>query len=75
MSVSRPARSEALATPLTGMRLDRAMTLRSDPVWVAQQLGEPTTRAVAAGRDGVLLGDGLAPALMRQSLSSPQLAT
>lgn len=70
MSVSRPARSEALATPLTGMRLDRAMTLRSDPVWVAQQLGEPTTRAVAASRDGVLLGDGLAPALMRQSLSS-----
>jgi NAD+ diphosphatase len=52
------------------MSLDRASTLRSDPSWVAQQLSQPTTRAVAASSEGVLVDDGPEPTLARRSLAA-----
>ena len=49
----------------TGMPLDRAMTERDDPEVVARLLGDPAARAIAANRDGVLVGNGGEPALAR----------
>jgi len=37
--------------------LDRVTTLRSDSAWVGERLGDPGSRAVFAGREGVLLGE------------------
>jgi NAD+ diphosphatase len=48
------------------MVLDRVATLRSDPAWIAQRLREPTTRVLAAGREGVLMRDALEPTMMRR---------
>jgi NAD+ diphosphatase len=51
------------------MALDRATTARADPAWVAERLGDPGSRAVFASRDGVLVGEGEPPELLRRSLS------
>jgi NAD+ diphosphatase len=59
-----------LARPFTGMRLDRAMRHRTDPALIAQLLGDPAARVLAAGRDGVLMSDGAHPALVRAELRS-----
>jgi NAD+ diphosphatase len=46
--------------PFTGMALDRAAELREDPERVSSLLADPEARAVAAGRDGVLVtGDAV----------------
>jgi NAD+ diphosphatase len=42
----------------SGMELDRAAVERKDPAVVAELLGDPSSRAVLAGRDGVVIGDG-----------------
>ena len=44
--------------PFTGMAIDRATAERKDPVRIRQLLGDPSTRAVAAGRNGVLISGG-----------------
>jgi NAD+ diphosphatase len=55
----------------TGMALDRAEGLRKDPDWVQTMLHDPAARAVAAGRDGVLLDDsGEGPVLARRPVPS-----
>ncbi len=56
------------ARPFTGMALDRAVTERKDPARVQRLLEDPATRAVAAARDGVLIGDGAMPAVLRTEL-------
>ncbi len=50
------------------MALDRAVTGRADPSWVASALLAPTTRVVAASREGVLLDHRTPQALIRRSL-------
>jgi NAD+ diphosphatase len=47
------------------MALDRASTERKDRAVVEELLADPAARAVAAGRDGVLMGDGDRPELVR----------
>jgi len=54
--------------PFTGMALDRASIERKDPDWVRRQLKDPAARAVAAGRDGVLMRGSDAAALLRTRL-------
>ncbi len=49
----------------TGMVLDRAAIERKDPDWVARLLEDASTRAVAAGHDGVLMRAGDTPELAR----------
>ncbi|MGH2896800.1 MAG: NAD(+) diphosphatase, partial [Solirubrobacteraceae bacterium] len=44
--------------PFTGMDLDRASTERKDAGWIDARLGDPGSRAITAGRDGVLVSDG-----------------
>ena len=39
----------------SGMSIDRAVTERLDPLWVAARLEDPASRAVVAGDDGVLV--------------------
>jgi hypothetical protein len=56
--------------PFTGMALDRASTERKDPARIAQLLADPAARALAAGRDGVLMRDGDRPRLVRAALES-----
>jgi NAD+ diphosphatase len=56
--------------PFTGMALDRATSERKDPALIERMLEDPATRAVVAGRDGVLIGDG--PALLRTPLPDDQ---
>jgi NAD+ diphosphatase len=56
--------------PFTGMALDRATSERKDPALIERMLEDPATRAVVAGRDGVLVGDG--PALLRTPLPDDQ---
>ena len=51
----------------SGMELDRAAVERKDPAVVAELLGDPSSRAVLAGRDGVVIGDG---SLLRVELES-----
>jgi NAD+ diphosphatase len=55
----------AAAPSFTGMALDRASTERKDPEWVARAVADPAARVIGANRDGVLVGDGDAPALHR----------
>jgi NAD+ diphosphatase len=50
------------APAFSGMALDRAVTQRTDPAWVARALEEPGTRVLAASGDGVLLDAAAAPA-------------
>jgi NAD+ diphosphatase len=58
------------APTFTGMTLDRVMDEREDPVTVAQLREDPAARAVAASGDGVLLGDGDQPTLLRIPIDS-----
>jgi NAD+ diphosphatase len=51
------------------MALDRATTARADPAWVAGRLGDPDSRAVFGSREGVLISEGDAPALLRRPLA------
>jgi NAD+ diphosphatase len=55
--------------PFTGMALDRAAIERKDPAWVQQLLEDPSTQAVAAGRNGVLITSGDSPSLVRTALT------
>jgi NAD+ diphosphatase len=63
--------SESLpaAPPFTGMALDRVTGERKDDDWIERRLADPATRAIAARRDGVLVSDGSAPALVRAPLA------
>ena len=49
----------------TGMPLDRAMDERTDPEMIARLLGDPRAGVLAASEQGVLVGDGDRPALLR----------
>ncbi len=57
------------APTFTGMSLDRAMSEREDPAVVARLLDQPEARVMAASRQGVLIGDGDEPSLVRARLS------
>ncbi|MGH2885569.1 MAG: NAD(+) diphosphatase, partial [Solirubrobacteraceae bacterium] len=49
----------------SGMLLDRAVTERLDPVWVAGRLADPASRAVMASADGVLVSGERPVSLVR----------
>jgi NAD+ diphosphatase len=49
----------------SGMSLDRAVTERLDPVWLAGRLEHPATRAVVASADGVLVAGDRPVSLVR----------
>lgn len=49
----------------SGMVLDRAGTERLDPLWVAERLEDPASRAVVASADGVLVTGDAAVSLLR----------
>jgi NAD+ diphosphatase len=55
------------APAFSGMALDRAVTLRTNPAWVARALGAPSTRVLGATGEGVLLDDADVPTLIRRS--------
>jgi NAD+ diphosphatase len=55
------------APAFSGMALDRAVTLRTDPAWVARTLAAPSTRVLSATGAGVLLDDADVPRLIRRS--------
>ncbi|MBV9838435.1 MAG: NAD(+) diphosphatase [Solirubrobacterales bacterium] len=59
------------AWPFTGMALDRASSEREDPARIGQLREDPDARAVAAGRDGVLVCDRAGTALLRARLPDP----
>jgi NAD+ diphosphatase len=44
--------------PFTGMALDRASTERKDAAWIRARFGDPGSRAITAGHEGVLIRDG-----------------
>ena len=56
--------------PFTGMALDRASTERKDAEWIRARFGDPASRAITAGHEGVLVRDGdrAAPALVRDAV-------
>ena len=56
------------------MTLDRVSVERKQPEWVARLASEPTTRAIAAGREGVLVTEGGSPALARFTPRPDQLS-
>jgi NAD+ diphosphatase len=60
--------------PFTGMALDRASTERKDADWIRARLADPTSRAISAGHEGVLVrdGDGETPALARDVVRGAQ---
>ena len=62
--------------PFTGMALDRASTERKDPAWIRARLGDPASRVIAAGHEGVLVRDGdrATPALVRGAVPAGQEA-
>jgi NAD+ diphosphatase len=65
------AADEIAAVPsFTGMALDRASAERKDPAWVHGALDHPAARVIAADQDGVLVGDGDAPALQRAEVGA-----
>ena len=43
----------------SGLRLDRAAAAREDPEWVAEVLGQDSTRVIPLWRDKCLVRDGL----------------
>jgi len=49
----------------SGMSLDRAVTERLDPIWVAGRLEDPASRAVVASADGVLVTGDSPVSLLR----------
>jgi NAD+ diphosphatase len=55
MEVASLTPPHPLVPSFTGMVLDRAQTLRKDPGWIEDRLRAPTSRAVAAGADAVLV--------------------
>jgi NAD+ diphosphatase len=61
------------ARPFTGMALDRASVERKDDAWVGRLRSDPRSRAVAATRDGVVVGDGETGELERVALGSESL--
>jgi NAD+ diphosphatase len=67
--MSAAADSPALP-PFTGMALDRASTERKDDGWIRARSGDPASRAIIAGPDGVLVRDGAgsSPVLARDAL-------
>ena len=71
--MSAAADSPALP-PFTGMALDRASTERKDANWIAARFGDPRSRAITAGHEGVLVrdGNGAAPALARDDVPAGQ---
>jgi NAD+ diphosphatase len=52
-----PAANTPAPRPFTGVTLDRVSDERKDLEWVSAQLVRPDTRAVAAGREGVLVSE------------------
>ena len=58
--------------PFTGMALDRASTERKDAGWIRARSGDPASRAITAGHEGVLVRDGAgsAPSLARDALTA-----
>jgi NAD+ diphosphatase len=61
--------------PFTGAALDRASVQRKDAAWLAEAAGSPARRAIAAGRDQVLVsGTGTALALTRLEPTEEQLS-
>ena len=56
--------------PFTGMALDRASTERKDAEWIRARFGDPASRTITAGHEGVLVRDGdrAAPALVRDAV-------
>jgi NAD+ diphosphatase len=56
------------------MALDRASTERKDAAWIRARFGDPASRAVTAGHEGVLVrdGDGATPALARDAVPAGQ---
>lgn len=54
MPDSQPSSS---GRPFTGMTLDRVSVERKDPDWVRGRVEDPDAVAVAASRDGVLIGE------------------
>jgi NAD+ diphosphatase len=64
-------RSEAAAAhgpAFTGLALDRAEQQRKDPVWARERRVDPSSRAVIASQDRVLLGAGEGTELARRPL-------
>jgi NAD+ diphosphatase len=57
------------APTFTGMPLNRAMDERMDPAVIAQLLEDPRALVLAGSEQGVLIGDGDAPALLRMSVA------
>jgi NAD+ diphosphatase len=53
----------------TGMPLNRAMDERMDPAVVARLLDDPRALVLAASQQGVLIGDGAGPALLRMPVA------
>jgi NAD+ diphosphatase len=69
MARAHPDAHIPTAPTFTGALLDRAMTLRHDPEWVARLLEEPTAVSVAASADGVLVRSSGQPALLRRPVA------
>jgi NAD+ diphosphatase len=68
------ARETGAERPFTGAALDRASVQRKDPVWVAEMVACASRRAIAAGRDQVLVsGPDAGPALTRLKPTEEQL--
>jgi NAD+ diphosphatase len=67
--MSAAAHSPAMP-PFTGMALDRASTERKDSAWIRARSGDPASRAIIAGHEGVLVRDGAGrtPSLARDVL-------
>jgi NAD+ diphosphatase len=60
--------------PFTGVTLDRVSDERKDLDWVDAQLARPDTRAVAAGRDGVLVSEGEPEGMLRVAVPQQGLS-
>jgi NAD+ diphosphatase len=60
--------------PFTGMALNRASTERKDAEWTRARFGDPASRAITAGHEGVLVRDGdrAAPTLARDAVPAGQ---
>jgi NAD+ diphosphatase len=57
------------------MVLDRASTLRGDPAWIEQRLEDPASRAIAAGRDGVVVDTAASPRLLRRPVDRDSITS
>ncbi len=69
MRYRRAVPASSLNPPaFSGSTLDRATSLRADAAWVTERLTDPTSRVVAASREGVLVTDGPEPKLVRRPL-------